>query len=61
MIDLSLERWIKPEVLAQPAYEVKTTDYRIKRNQNESPDDWPWDLKAEVLKRLEEAAWNRYP
>ena len=61
MIDLSLERWIKPEVLAQPAYEVKTIDYRIKLNQNESPGDWPRDLKAEVLKRLEEAAWNRYP
>jgi len=61
MIDLPLERWIKPEVLAQPAYEVKTTDYRIKLNQNESPGDWPRDLKAEVLQRLEEAAWNRYP
>ena len=61
MTDLPLDRWIKPEVLAQPAYEVKTTDCRIKLNQNESPGDWPRDLKAEVLKRLEEAAWNRYP
>lgn len=61
MIDLPLERWIKPEVLAQPAYEVKTTGYRIKLNQNESPSDWPRHLKTEVLKRLEAAAWNRYP
>ncbi len=61
MSDLPLERWIKPEVLAQPAYEVKTTDHRIKLNQNESPWDWPRELKAEVLKRLEATAWNRYP
>ncbi|UCH63750.1 MAG: histidinol-phosphate transaminase [Fidelibacterota bacterium] len=61
MIDLPLKQWIKPEVLAQPAYEVKTADYRIKLNQNESPSDWPRELKAEVLKRLKEAAWNRYP
>ena len=61
MSDLPLDRWIKPEVLAQPAYEVKTTECRIKLNQNESPGDWPRELKADVVKRLEEADWNRYP
>ena len=61
MSDLPLKQWIKPEVLAQPAYEVKTTDCRIKLNQNESPNDWPQELKADVLQRLEAAAWNRYP
>ncbi len=61
MPEVPLEQWIKPEILAQPAYRVKTTKHRIKLNQNESPWDWPQPLKAEVLQRLGQAAWNRYP
>jgi len=61
MTDLPLERWIKPEVLSQQAYEVKTVDHYIKLNQNENPWDWPEKLKEEVLRRLGDAAWNRYP
>ncbi len=61
MPELPLERWIKPEILAQPAYRVKTTSHKIKLNQNESPWDWPQPLKEEVLQRLGQATWNRYP
>ncbi len=61
MPELALERWIKPEILAQPVYRVKTTKHRIKLNQNENPWDWPQPLKEEVLARLGQAAWNRYP
>ena len=61
MPDLPLEQWVKPEVLAQAAYQVKTVDHRIKLNQNESPWDWSEELKQEVLGRLAKADWNRYP
>ena len=61
MPELPLERWINPEILAQPAYQVKISSHRIKLNQNESPWDWPQPLKEEVLRRLGQSAWNRYP
>jgi len=61
MSNLPLDQWIKPEVLAQPAYDLKTASCRIKLNQNESPVDWPQELRTAVLERLEAAAWNRYP
>lgn len=32
-----------------------------KLNQNESPLDWPPELKADVLRRLSGRSWNRYP
>jgi histidinol-phosphate aminotransferase len=34
---------------------------RDKLDQNESPLDWPRDLKEQVLLRLLELPWNRYP
>ena len=33
----------------------------VKLNQNESPLDWPPELKAEVMRRLAGRPWNRYP
>lgn len=33
----------------------------VKLNQNESPYDVPEELKREVMERLEETGWNRYP
>jgi histidinol-phosphate aminotransferase len=61
MLDTLIENWIKPEVLAQPVYRVKSPEHRIKLNQNECPWDWPQELKSDVTRRLVEAAWNRYP
>ncbi|NOZ04509.1 MAG: histidinol-phosphate transaminase [FCB group bacterium] len=61
MAEKKLKDWIKPEVLAQPAYRVKSPGHQIKLNQNESPWDWPIDFKQKVLKRLLETPWNRYP
>ncbi|UCH09154.1 MAG: histidinol-phosphate transaminase [Fidelibacterota bacterium] len=61
MSETTIENRIKPEVLAQPVYRVKTPAHRIKLNQNECPWDWPQALKAEVTDRLAETAWNRYP
>lgn len=57
----STDTWIKPEVLRQPAYTLKEVPYQIKLNQNECPWDWPEEIKEEVLARLRNIPWNRYP
>jgi len=52
---------VRPAVLASPEYPFNPIDAPIKLDQNESPDDFPDELKAEVLRRLGATAWNRYP
>ncbi|HEV8353116.1 MAG TPA: histidinol-phosphate transaminase [bacterium] len=50
----------RPEIELLTAYRLpQTAD--VKLNQNESPDDWPVELKADVLRELERLPWNRYP
>lgn len=51
---------IKRSVLELPAYEVPQRAM-IKLNQNESPYDIPVEYKQEILERVKNAAWNRYP
>jgi histidinol-phosphate aminotransferase len=43
------------------AYAIDTPDVTIKLDQNESPWDWPEDLKQRVLEKLNASEWNRYP
>lgn len=50
----------RPEIDGLSAYRLRQAA-AIKLNQNESPFDWPPDLKADVLARLSQRAWNRYP
>ncbi len=50
----------RPEIDALTAYRLRQTA-AVKLNQNESPLDWPVEFKAEVLRRLAERPWNRYP
>jgi histidinol-phosphate aminotransferase len=52
---------IKPAVRAQPAYTLAAPPARRKLNQNESPFDFPPELKREVLEQVSAAAWQRYP
>ncbi|MCK4578944.1 MAG: aminotransferase class I/II-fold pyridoxal phosphate-dependent enzyme, partial [Candidatus Marinimicrobia bacterium] len=61
MSNLPLQQWIKPEVLDQAPYRIRLSGYRHKMNQNESPWDWPEQIKKEVTNRLAEVEWNRYP
>ncbi|HUP62615.1 MAG TPA: aminotransferase class I/II-fold pyridoxal phosphate-dependent enzyme [Thermoanaerobaculia bacterium] len=46
-------------IAAMTAYTLELREAEIKLNQNESPFDFP--LKAEVLARVAQRAWNRYP
>lgn len=46
-------------VAAMTAYTLELREAEVKLNQNESPFDFP--MKSEVLARVAERAWNRYP
>jgi histidinol-phosphate aminotransferase len=48
-------------VAAMTAYTLELREAEIKLNQNESPSDFPAELKAEVLARFVERPWNIYP
>jgi histidinol-phosphate aminotransferase len=52
---------VRPAVLASPEYPFNPIDAPVKLDQNESPDDFPAELKTLVAQRLVETAWNRYP
>jgi len=52
---------IRKEVKKLKGYRLDRQYERIKLNQNESPHDLPEVLKKKALRRMEEAAWNRYP
>ncbi|MDQ7820913.1 MAG: histidinol-phosphate transaminase [Armatimonadota bacterium] len=52
----------RPELTALGAYRLAGGESApVKLNQNECPQDWPEDLKAEVARRLLRRPWNRYP
>jgi histidinol-phosphate aminotransferase len=48
-------------VAAMTAYTLELRDAEIKLNQNESPSDFPRELKESVLARILERSWNIYP
>lgn len=50
----------RPEIEALAAYRLRR-EALVKLNQNESPWDWPPELKDEVLRRVAARPWNRYP
>lgn len=51
---------IKPAVRAQTAYSLASPPARRKLNQNESPYDFPEELRREVIEGAA-AGWQRYP
>lgn len=51
----------KPHLDSVADYPYAKVDARVKLDQNESPDDFPPELKARAIERLATASWNRYP
>jgi histidinol-phosphate aminotransferase len=51
----------KPHLAEVADYPYAKVDAAIKLDQNESPEDFPPDLKARALERLAALDWNRYP
>jgi histidinol-phosphate aminotransferase len=52
---------IKPAVRAQSGYRLASPVARRKLNQNESPFDFPPELKREVIEQISAQSWQRYP
>ena len=52
---------VRTAVAASPDYPFSPVHAAIKLDQNESCEDFPADLKAQVLARVAAEAWNRYP
>jgi histidinol-phosphate aminotransferase len=52
---------VKKRVVDVPAYTLRAYEAEIKLNQNESPYDFPEDLKEEVVRIYREKKWSRYP
>jgi histidinol-phosphate aminotransferase len=52
---------IKATVRDQPGYVLSSPAARRKLNQNESPFDFPAELKREVLDQIVGQQWQRYP
>jgi histidinol-phosphate aminotransferase len=51
----------KPHLASVADYPYAKHDARVKLDQNESPEDFPPELKARALERLASLSWNRYP
>jgi histidinol-phosphate aminotransferase len=51
----------KPHLASVADYPYSKFEARVKLDQNESPDDFPEELKARALERLARLSWNRYP
>lgn len=52
---------IKIQVKKLSAYTLNAPECRVKINQNENPYDMPEEIKQEVLNRLANRPWSRYP
>jgi histidinol-phosphate aminotransferase len=57
----SILNCIKPCVRAIKAYSLAPLEAPIKINQNENPFGMPAEIKGEVLRRVAEQDWARYP
>jgi histidinol-phosphate aminotransferase len=53
--------FIKPSVRQQAGYELAAPPARRKLNQNESPFDFPLELKREIVETITSRPWQRYP
>ncbi len=56
-----LKQYLNDSLLESPGYQIDISDAAIKLDQNESPIDWPLELKEKVFRRMSTKPWNRYP
>lgn len=52
---------VKPSVRRLTGYTLSSPPSRYKLNQNESPYDFPPELKQEILEQVSRQSWQRYP
>ena len=56
-----LESYFYPSLVNAKAYAIEAPKVEYKLDQNESPWDWPQNLKEKILAKVAEKEWNRYP
>lgn len=56
-----LDAFLLPNLRKSSAYKIDAPHVRVKLDQNETPFDWPEELKDAVLTKLKAQSWNRYP
>ncbi|MCX6117215.1 MAG: hypothetical protein NT027_06720 [Proteobacteria bacterium] len=56
-----LKQFLMPSLMESKGYHIDAPVVGVKLDQNESPWDWPDDVKDLVLRRLRSMHWNRYP
>ena len=56
-----LEQFMTPSLFKARGYHLEAPDVEVKLDQNESPWDWPDQVKDIVLSKLRNRPWNRYP
>jgi len=56
-----LSQFFHPTLLQSKPYKLTVKENLTKLDQNESPFDWPQELKEEILRKLGDTPWNTYP
>lgn len=56
-----LEQFMTPSLFTARSYQLEEVHVDVKLDQNESPWDWPDEVKDIVLAKLKSRPWNRYP
>lgn len=56
-----LRQFMTPSIFSARGYHLDAPDVEVKLDQNESPWDWPDEVKDAVLFKLKTRPWNRYP
>ncbi len=58
---MDLSKFLAPTLMDAPCYKLLKTDCEIKLDQNESPFDWPEEVKEKTLHNLKSEPWQKYP
>lgn len=56
-----LDLFLEKSLTQTEVYKIDTPKVDLKLDQNESPFDWPDQLKKRICDKLAKVAWNRYP
>lgn len=56
-----LNGYLQDSLTKSAVYKIATPEVDLKLDQNESPFDWPKELKETICRKLAEIPWNRYP
>ncbi|MGE0174237.1 MAG: histidinol-phosphate transaminase [Oligoflexales bacterium] len=59
--EFRIENFVVPSLLETRGYHIDEVDVPVKIDQNESPEDFPQEIKDAIIENLRKRSWNRYP